>query len=73
AIPDVTLSGAIDSIGLRIQRQQVVNTDPTANIDAKVVEVTVRLDAESSDRVSGLTDLQVTARIETGDRVAGAF
>ncbi|MEO0852735.1 MAG: efflux RND transporter periplasmic adaptor subunit, partial [Cyanobacteria bacterium J06648_11] len=73
ALPDVTLNGAIDRIGLRIQRQQVVNTDPTANIDAKVVEVTVRLDDVSSDRVSGFTDLQVTAQIDTGDRVAEAF
>lgn len=72
ALPDETLSGSVEQIGLRIQRQEVVNTDPTANIDAKVVEVHVRLDAESSNAVAGFTDLQVIATIDTGDRVAEA-
>lgn len=48
----------------KIERQQVVNTDPTANIDAKVVEVKVKLDKESSQRVAGLTNLLVNVQIE---------
>ncbi|MEM6447817.1 MAG: ABC exporter membrane fusion protein [Cyanobacteria bacterium P01_D01_bin.123] len=70
ALPDETLDGRIAQLGLRIQRQQVVNTDPTANIDAKVVEVRVRLSEASSQKVAGLTDLQVIAAIDVGDRVA---
>ena len=58
------LHGTVEQIGLEIQRQEVVNTDPAANIDAKVVEVKIRLDEESSQRVAGLTNLLVTARIE---------
>lgn len=58
-----TLTGTVERIGLQIGQQQVVNEDPTANIDAKVVEVFVQLDDASSDRVAGLTNLQVTAKI----------
>jgi len=61
---DEALRGTVERIGLQIGQQQVVNEDPTANIDAKVVDVYVRLDGESSDRVAGLTNLQVTATIQ---------
>ncbi|MGB3263488.1 MAG: efflux RND transporter periplasmic adaptor subunit [Microcoleus sp.] len=63
AIPD-SLQGRVDRIGLEVQQQQVVNEDPAANIDAKVVEVHIRLDAASSEKVAGLTNLQVTVKIE---------
>jgi HlyD family secretion protein len=63
AIPD-TLHGTVEHIGLQVEQQQVVNEDPTANIDAKVVEVHVRLDPASSAKVAGLTNLQVTVRIK---------
>lgn len=58
------LTGTVESIGLEIERQEVVNTDPTANIDAKVVEVKVKLDEESSQRVAGLTNLLVNVKID---------
>ncbi|MEN9518631.1 MAG: hypothetical protein RLZZ381_1219, partial [Cyanobacteriota bacterium] len=58
------LTGTVDSIGLEVERQEVVNTDPTANIDAKVVEVKVKLDPESSKQVAGLTNLSVDVRID---------
>ncbi|MDJ0534529.1 MAG: ABC exporter membrane fusion protein [Xenococcaceae cyanobacterium MO_207.B15] len=57
------LHGTVERIGLEIQRQEVINTDPTANIDAKVVEVRVRLDEESSQKVAGLTNLLVNVKI----------
>ncbi|MDJ0688359.1 MAG: ABC exporter membrane fusion protein [Xenococcaceae cyanobacterium MO_188.B32] len=57
------LTGTVEHIGLEIQRQEVVNTDPTANIDAKVVEVKVKLDEESTKRVAGLTNLLVSVKI----------
>jgi HlyD family secretion protein len=58
------LTGTVNSIGLEVERQEVVNTDPTANIDAKVVEVKVKLDPESSKKVAGLTNLLVDVRID---------
>jgi HlyD family secretion protein len=58
------LRGTVEKIGLEIQRQEVVNTDPTANIDAKVVEVKVKLDQVSSDKVAGLTNLLVNVKID---------
>ncbi|MEO0706477.1 MAG: ABC exporter membrane fusion protein [Cyanobacteria bacterium J06649_5] len=61
---DDTLQGTVQRMGLQIDQQQVVNEDPTANIDARVVEVYIRLDAEDSEKVAGLTNLQVTATIQ---------
>ncbi len=58
------LTGTVAKIGLEIQRLDIVNTDPTANIDARVVEVKVKLDQESSQKAAGLTNLQVQTRIE---------
>lgn len=58
------LQGSVERIGLQIDQQQVVNEDPTANIDARVVDVYIRLDEEDSDEVAGLTNLQVTATIQ---------
>jgi HlyD family secretion protein len=63
ALPE-KLTGTVDSIGLEVERQEVVNTDPTANIDAKVVEVKVKLDPESSKQVAGLSNLLVDVRID---------
>lgn len=53
------LSGIVDRVGLQIQRQDVINADPSANIDSRVVEVRVRLDETASQKVAGLTNLQV--------------
>ncbi len=58
------LRGTVAKIGLEIERQDVVNTDPTTNIDARVVEVKIKLDEESSQKVAGFTNLQVNTRIE---------
>ncbi|MEO1187294.1 MAG: efflux RND transporter periplasmic adaptor subunit, partial [Cyanobacteria bacterium J06636_27] len=58
---DVDLTGTVDSIGWQVQRQDVINSDPSENIDARVVEVKVRLDEESSKKASKLTNLQVKA------------
>jgi len=61
---DETLQGTVERTGLQIGQQQVVNEDPTANIDAKVVDVHIRLAEEDSNKVAGLTNLQVTASIQ---------
>ena len=61
------LQGTVERLGLQVGQQRVVDEDPAANLDARVVEVDVRLDADSSQRVAGLTNLQVTVRIEVGE------
>ncbi|NJR23412.1 MAG: biotin/lipoyl-binding protein [Richelia sp. CSU_2_1] len=57
------LHGKVEHIGLQVQRQNIVNTDPSANIDARIIEVKVRLDEASSKKVAGLTNLQVKVAI----------
>ena len=58
------LTGKVDFIGWKIQRQDVINSDPSENIDARVVEVRVRLDEESSKKAAKFTNLQVKAIFE---------
>ena len=57
------LHGTVEHIGLEIQRQEVVNTDPSANIDAKIVEAKIRLDERSSQKVAGLSNLLINVKI----------
>ncbi|MDJ0618745.1 MAG: ABC exporter membrane fusion protein [Calothrix sp. MO_192.B10] len=58
------LQGKVDFIGWQIQRQNVINADPSENIDARVVEVRVRLNKESSQKAAKFTNLQVKAVFE---------
>ncbi|BAC89369.1 ABC exporter membrane fusion protein [Gloeobacter violaceus] len=58
------LGGAVDQVGRIIAKKDVLNTDPAADIDARVVEVKIRLDPADGRRVSGLTNLQVDVAIE---------
>lgn len=58
------LQGTVDHIGLQIKKQDILESDPAADKDARVVEVKVRLDLEDSDRVAGLTNLQVRVKID---------
>ncbi len=60
-----SLRGTVERIGLQVGQQRVVDEDPAANLDTRVVEVYLRLDSDSSQRVAGLTNLQVTVTIET--------
>ena len=58
------LSGKVMEIGLKVKRQNVVNSDTSSNIDARVVEVRVKLDPASVQKVANLTNLQVTGEIQ---------
>jgi HlyD family secretion protein len=62
-----SLTGTVAQIGAKVQQQEVVNTDPSSNIDARVVEVTIHLDPDASDRAHNLTNLQVEIEIALGD------
>jgi HlyD family secretion protein len=58
------LRGKVIEVGLEISKQDVLNTDPAAQFDARVVEVKVLLDEASSRRVAGLTNLSLQVAIE---------
>ena len=58
------LKGTIDHVGLQIKKQDILESDPAASKDARVVEVKVRLDPEDSEKVAALTNLQVRVKID---------
>jgi HlyD family secretion protein len=55
------ITGTVEHIGLQIRKNDVLNTDPVADTDARVVEVKVRLD--DSKPVATLTNSKVSVRI----------
>jgi HlyD family secretion protein len=63
AFADV-LHGQVMEVGLEINKQDVLNTDPAAQFDSRVVEVKVRLDPASSRKVAGLTNLSIQVVID---------
>lgn len=60
-----TLRGVVESIGLQIGKRNILDTDPVADLDSRVVEVRVRLDEADSRTVAALTNLRVDVRIDT--------
>ena len=57
------LSGKISHIGLQIGKQDVLNTDPAADVDSRVIEVEIQLDDKTSDIVSRLTNSKTVVKI----------
>lgn len=53
------LLGTVEQIGLQVGRKDVLGTDPVADVDARVVEVKIRLTPHDSQRVAQFTNLQV--------------
>ena len=53
---------------MQIKKQDVLDADPTADKDARVVEVKVRIDPEDNERIAGLTNLQVRITIDVENR-----
>jgi HlyD family secretion protein len=64
ALPE-PLRGTIVQIGALIAKNDVLGVDPTADVDARVVEVRIRL--EPSEIASRMTFLQVNILIETAE------
>jgi len=58
------LQGTVSQIGLQVSRQNVFSNQPGENLDRRVVEVKIRLNPGESNRVSGLTNLQVQTAIQ---------
>jgi ABC exporter DevB family membrane fusion protein len=59
------LQGTVEQIGLQIEKQQILSSDPSADVDGRVIEVKIRLNPEDSKKVAGFTNLQVNVIIDT--------
>jgi ABC exporter DevB family membrane fusion protein len=58
------LRGEVVQVGWEIGRKDVLSTDPIADIDARVVEVRVRVNAQDTPKLARLTHMQVQVVIE---------
>ncbi|MBX7222098.1 MAG: efflux RND transporter periplasmic adaptor subunit [Blastocatellia bacterium] len=58
------LNGTVEQTGLLIGKRDILDADPVADVDARVIEVRIRLDEADSKRVEGLTNMRVDVRIE---------
>lgn len=56
------LAGIVERIGMKVGRLELLDADPSARTDARVVEVDIRLD--DSRRAATLSNLQVEVAIE---------
>lgn len=65
---DEELTGRVIAIGNQIFKKDVLNDDPTALVDARVVEIKILLD--NPELVAGLTNLQVEVDIKTSTNAA---
>ena len=57
------VTGQVRQIGLKIGKQDVLNTDPAADVDSRVVEVKIHLDDETSIRISHLSNSKAMVKI----------
>lgn len=53
------LPGTVEYIGRQVLRQNIYDTNPTTDSDARIVEVKIRLDETASKKVSGLTNQRI--------------
>lgn len=60
------LQGTVSRIGLQVQRQSIIDKNPAANTDARVIEVDITLDGPSTVLAGRLIGLQALARIASG-------
>ncbi|MDJ0633924.1 MAG: ABC exporter membrane fusion protein [Xenococcaceae cyanobacterium MO_188.B29] len=55
--------GVVSHIGLYIGKQDVLDTDPAADVDSRVVEVEIKVNQDDSDRVAHLTNSKAIVKI----------
>jgi HlyD family secretion protein len=60
---DEQLQGRVHQIGFLIGKNDVLDTDPAAEEDTRIVEVEILLDSQDSERVARLTNLEVDVTI----------
>jgi HlyD family secretion protein len=68
------ITGKVEEIGLQIGKTRLSQgqNNPTTDVNARVVEVKIRIDPEDSPKVANLTGMQVRVEIETtGQGVEG--
>ncbi|MEB3335462.1 MAG: efflux RND transporter periplasmic adaptor subunit [Cyanobacteriota bacterium] len=58
------LRGSVIRISPQVRQRQVLSTDPSGDVDARIVEVRVGLTPEDAWRVRALTGLKVIARLD---------
>ena len=61
---DEELTGRVAEVAYKVNRRDIFSTNPTADVDSRVVEVRIALSPTSSRRVAMLSRMQVLARIE---------
>ena len=59
-----SLRGLVNMISPQVRQRRVLSTDPTGDADSRVVEVRVKLDNASVEKVSHLTGMKVIARFK---------
>ena len=59
-----SLRGQVRLISPQVRQRRVLSTDPTGDADSRVVEVRVKLDNSSAEKVSHLTGMKVIARFQ---------
>ena len=61
------ISGEVEHIGLQIGKTHLSQdqSNPTTDVNARVVEVKIRIDSEDSPKVAALTGMQVRVEIQT--------
>lgn len=60
----------VSEIGWLVRRNDAIGTDPVARIDARVIEVRLRLAPEASAHVTRLSNMQVSVRIHADEKHA---
>jgi HlyD family secretion protein len=68
ALPDAGLRGVVTRVGQTVGRNRVFDLDPTADVDRRIVDVTIRL--EPSEIAAMLINHQVRVAIDVGPQVA---
>jgi HlyD family secretion protein len=57
--------GTVEKIGLEVGKKDVFNSDPTLAVDARVVEVKIRLNSADNQQAASLINLEVEVTINT--------
>ncbi len=58
-------AGRVVEVGRRIGRKVILDNDPVADTDARVVEVRIRIDADKGQELAGLSNARVRVVIDT--------
>jgi HlyD family secretion protein len=60
-----TLKGTVTQVGLQVAKKDVLNTDPAADADSRVVEVKLAIEPTDTVNIRGLTNSKIQIKINT--------